>query len=471
MLTKSKFRNFKDCRNEFWLDHHFPPLPEEETLDYQLRRETGYQIESLARTLPIFAARDGFVVEFGKVFQTDNMYAKADIVVSESGSNRVAIYEVKSGTSVKEEYQLDLAFQCAAAKAAGFEVTGAYLIVVDNSYVFDGTINSEQLLKISDELENIAELIATVPVEVADALAFLAQPEPVAKLTDYCKTNKLNCRFILRHFPDIPEYNVSNLFKSGSKKLDALLEAGILNISDIPNDFKLTDREQRVVDFERAGVVAINRKEIGEVLSGLQYPLNFLDYETFNPAIPMFVGTKPYQQVVFQYSLHTIAEPGAEPVHSAHLSRNDGRHPVEEVIERLRENLDGRIGSIVVWNATFEATRHKDMALMYPQHAEFFEAVNSSMFDLATIFGKHLYMHPDFRGSSSIKNVLPVLCPELTYKGMDIADGLTASISWYHMATGRGTAEDREKIYRDLIEYCHLDTLAMVRIYQHLLTI
>ncbi|MBX7062700.1 MAG: DUF2779 domain-containing protein [Pyrinomonadaceae bacterium] len=468
-LTKSKFRRFADCKNEFWLDHHFPEQAEPDSLEYQLRRETGYEVERLARTLPIFADPDGTRVAFGKDFETDTLFAKADIIVTDPETGDIEIYEVKSGTKAKDDYKIDLAFQCFVAERSGYTVRNAYLIFINSQYLFDGELDVGLLLTVSDETESVRELRSMIESETANAIAWLAQDEPIVELLDYCG-EKLDCKAIRKAFADIPEFNVSHIFNAHSKKLDGLLSQGIIRITDIPADFAMTDRESAKVNVERTGNVYLERDSIKEVIQGLNYPLHFLDYESFNPAVPKFVNTRPYQQMVFQYSLHTIEKEGSELKHSFHLSRNDGRHPSEEIVERLYEDLNGRFGTVIIWSEGFEKTRNKELGEMFPDYAAFLEEVNAAVYDIRKIFSKQLYMHPRFRGRDSIKVVLPVLS-DLTYEGMAIADGLTASIKWYHAATGRGTPEEREKTFQDLEAYCHLDTLAMVRIYEHLLTI
>jgi hypothetical protein len=470
MLNKSNFKKFVECKNEFWLDHHFPGGKNEPSLDYLLRREAGYEVEGLARTRDAFVTRQEVTVEYGKEFQTDSLYAKADIVLTNDATGEIEIYEVKSGTKVKEEYQIDLTFQCIVAEKAGFSVKYGYLIILDNTYVFNGNLDVEMLLRISDETEYVEQNKDAVTGQIELAFAALEEAEPPASLTGYCKANKLGCRFILRHYPNIPEYNVSNLFNAGSNKLNSLLADEILNLTDIPAGFEMTAREAAIVEVERSGQPYIDRETIKGEIDGLTYPLNFLDYESFNPAVPKFADTRPYQQMVFQYSLHTMDEPDGDLRHSYHLSRNDGRHPTEEIVERLHEDLSGRTGTIIIWSEGFEKTRNTEMGEMFPDYAPFLAELNENVYDLRKIFSRRLYMHPRFRGKDSIKKVLPVIT-DLSYEGMGIADGLTASIKWYHAATGRGTLEDRNKTFQDLEAYCHLDTLAMVEIYRHLLTI
>jgi CRISPR/Cas system-associated exonuclease Cas4 (RecB family) len=470
MLTKSDFQRFLTCKNEFWLDHHFPEEKSEPSLEYQLRREAGYEVEGLARTLAAFKDRNDVTVDFGTEFQTDALYAKADIVLTDNVTGEIEIYEVKSGTKAKQEYQIDLTFQCVVAEKAGFNVRKGHLIFLDNSYVFNGELDVQSLLTSSDETEFISQNKGPIEQQIEIATAALDEAEPAASLNGYCKANKLGCRFILRHYPDIPEYNVSNLFNAGSKKLNSLLTDSILKITDIPADFDMTDREAAIVAVERSGQPSIDSATIRGEIDNLEFPLNFLDYESFNPAVPKFTSIHPYQQMVFQYSLHTMDELGGEIRHTYHLSRNDGRHPTEEIVERLYEDLNGRVGTIIIWSEGFETKRNTEMGEMFPDYVPLMNELNENVYDLRKVFSRRLYMHPGFRGRDSIKKVLPVITG-LSYEGMDIADGVTASIKWYHAATGRGTLEERNKTFQDLEAYCHLDTLAMVEIYRHLLTI
>ena len=140
--------------------------------------------------------------------------------------------------------------------------------------------------------------------------------------------------------------------------------------------------------------------------------------------------------------------------------------PAREIAEGLHADLSTNIGTIIVWNKGFEKMCTDQLALLYPEFCEFLQSINSAIFDLRTVFTKDLYMHPAFRGRTSIKSVLPVLCPDLRYDALEIGDGTTASIKWYHMATKRFDEDECNRIYDSLFDYCHLDTLAMVRIWE-----
>jgi hypothetical protein len=173
----------------------------------------------------------------------------------------------------------------------------------------------------------------------------------------------------------------------------------------------------------------------------------------------------------FQYSLHTIDYPGAAMRHNYFLSHGDD-DPPRAMAASLRQAMSGAIGTVFVWNESFEKTRNCEMAEMFPEFADFFKEVNDRMVDLMKIFSDNLYVHPDFKGRSSIKKVLPAICPEMSYASLGIGDGMTATISWYRAVKWEAMdAETRQKIFDDLEKYCELDTLAMVEIFKRLQTV
>jgi hypothetical protein len=182
----------------------------------------------------------------------------------------------------------------------------------------------------------------------------------------------------------------------------------------------------------------------------------------------MFDGYKPFDQMTFQYSLHVLKDKESDELEHYEFIETGQIDPIPNLIKSLKQNI-GDTGSIIVWNKSFEATQNKRMGEIYPEYAEFCENMNNRIFDLMEIFRDQLYADPKFKGSYSIKKVLPVLVPELTYEGMDIGDGATAMVNWNEMVYGDYLSDkEREKIRKDLLKYCELDTLAMVKIFEYL---
>ncbi|MGD9562945.1 MAG: DUF2779 domain-containing protein [Pyrinomonadaceae bacterium] len=463
MLTKNSYLEYLRCPQEFWLNFHHPAETEKElTLEQEDRRQAGFEVLQLAKKMSIFSGSNG-LVEFHRIFATEHIKTSTDITVTDRATRDLSIYEVKSGASVKDEHVDDVAFQKMAAEMLGHTVAKTYVITVDTAYTRNGEIDPDRLLKIHDVTSEVAAKHDETIKNTKAAIDHLkTQPGPELKL--HC-AEKLDCGFIRYHFADIPVYNVTHIARLKHEKCADLIGRGILDIRDVPADFPLTGNQRKQVEAARAAEPAIDRAGIRSELDSLTYPLHFLDYESFMHAVPKFDGTRPYQQMVFQYSLHTIEQPGAEPVHSFHLSRNDGAFPPREIAESLHQRLAGQLGTVVVWNASFERKRNEEMAVMFPDLADLFLEMNDNLFDLETIFSKGLYLHAGFLGKTSIKNVRPVLYPKASYRDLDIPDGTTAAIRWYQMAAKHVNAPEAQNIYDALCQYCHLDTLAMVEIF------
>ncbi len=196
-------------------------------------------------------------------------------------------------------------------------------------------------------------------------------------------------------------------------------------------------------------------------MSDLEYPIHFLDFETDNPAIPRFEGLHPYQQFPFQYSCHVLQQDGSVTHHE--YLHTDTSDPREQLLESLLIHISA-YGSVVVYRASTEGGVLKDLAISFLEHASILQSIIDRLWDQLVIFQKH-YMHPDFCGSNSLKNVLPVLVPSLCYEDLDVQDGLEAQAIWNLMLK---TTHEKEKsdMIKNLREYCKLDTLATVEIHK-----
>lgn len=465
VLTKNSYLEFLRCPREFWLHFHFPvEIDDDLTLQAKHLRQQGFEILQLAKKMRLFTTEADGLVEFGRIFSTEHITTSTDITVTDSATGEISIYEVKSGTRVKPEYIDDVAFQQMTVEMLGFTVRETFLVTVDTSYKRIGDIDPNRLLKIEDITEQTTNKQPETIAETRKAIEYL-NTQPAAELGIHCSA-KLDCDFIRHHFKEIPSYNVTHISRLSSAKCTELLGQAIIDIRDMPADFELTDRQRRQVEVARSPEPLIDRDAIRAELASLNYPLHFLDFESFSYPIPHFSGTRPYQQVVFQYSLHSILEPGAEPMHTYHLARNDGASPPREVAESLRDVMSGQLGTTVVWNASFEKARNSELGAMFPDLADFFDQLNESLYDLREIFSGELYQDAAFCGGTSLKDVQPVLYPDASYDLLAIGDGTTASIRWYQMISGKADSDESEQIYRSLCEYCRLDTYAMVKIFE-----
>lgn len=380
------------------------------------------------RSLPLRtqqALESGAQVLFQPRFEWNGFTCISDIV-SVVEDKTIDLYEIKSSTRVKPDHLYDLAFQKTVLEGNGFTVRNISVIHVNNQYVRAGDVNPKELTTFADVTDEVNEVALKTPeyMEAAKKAATLAEmPDPNPELA-----------------------------KLGSKAEWIKVYENIF-----PPEPKVWPEDIRPV---------INKQEIERFLGELQYPLYFFDYETMQRLVPYFDGQRPYQQVPFQYSLHIIHEPGGEVEHTEYLHR-DNLNPAPKVAVHLVKDL-GDTGSIITWNMAFETSVNKELARMYPEYAEQIMAINERVVDLMTPFKSKWYDDPRFEGSASIKKVLPVLVPELSYKVLGIQEGNTAQRLWMEAVLDGTREAEKQQILDDLIQYCKLDTLAMVEIYKKL---
>ena len=268
--------------------------------------------------------------------------------------------------------------------------------------------------------------------------------------------------------PKVPEYSVHDINRiGGSKKLFYdWIDRGIYQLEDIDNPEKLKGAKRAQYDAYITGKPLIDKEAIQKELSDLTFPLQFFDYEGYSSAIPHFNGFGAYEQVPFQYSLHTLHEDGTRE-HREYLITEPERDLTLPLVERMKKDFDD-VGTVISWYKSYESQRNDKLAELHPDHADFLIGLNDRMFDLMTIFSKNYYVDARFKGSASIKNVLPVIVPELTYKALGIQKGDQAVERWEKMIFGDIHPDEKKEIEKDLLEYCKLDTLAMVRIWEFL---
>ena len=219
------------------------------------------------------------------------------------------------------------------------------------------------------------------------------------------------------------------------------------------------------VESEVNGTTHIETDQIRGFVKELSYPLYFLDFETINPAVPIYDGSKPYQQLVFQYSLHIQETPTSELKHREYLA-DPNKDPRIGFIEQLINDC-GTIGDVLVYNISFERGKLNDLAEVFPIYSKAIKDIVIRLKDLMMPFQKKWYYTPEMKGSYSIKFVLPALVPELSYNELEIKEGGKASNTFLSMVNGSFKG-DEAKVRSQLLEYCKLDTYAMVKILERL---
>jgi hypothetical protein len=245
--------------------------------------------------------------------------------------------------------------------------------------------------------------------------------------------------------------------------LKELIDNNIFHLDKIPAHIKLTDIQQSQVDTYILNQVLVEKEKIKSEFDTLTFPLYFLDYETFPAAIPRFDGFSPYHQIPFQYSIDVVKSADSKPEHFEFLHTGSD-DPSRAFAESLQKHL-GTSGSIIVWHKGFECGRNDEIANRIPELKQFMYSLKGRIYDLEDIFRKQYYIHRDFRGGTSIKRILPVLVPELSYNELEIRDGGSAADTWNKIVSGSYSDAEKEKAEKDLKIYCGLDTYAMYSIW------
>ena len=306
--------------------------------------------------------------------------------------------------------------------------------------------------------------------EMDAALKYLSSEKEPAGHCDCINQSRNNhCTTFSYSNPDVPEYSVHDIARIGSskKKLQQLIEMNIFHIHEIPEEIEFTEIQKNQIQAHVLDKVLMEKELIAKELGDLSFPLYFLDYETCPAAVPRFDGYSPYNQIPFQYSLHKLNSPAdKEPEHFEFL-HTKADDPSRALAESLQKNI-GDKGTVIVWNKKFESQRNNEIGKRLPEFKSFMDSVNARIYDLMDIFSKQYYVHKDFKGSTSIKYVLPVLAPELTYKNLNIREGGTASQSWDKIALGSLPQKEKDQIAKDLLAYCERDTYAMYAIWREL---
>jgi hypothetical protein len=481
-LSKSQFTRGLQCHKSLWLLKNKPELRAEPDASLQARFDAGTEVGLLAQQLfpggealeyssgisrnismtqELIASGSSTLYE--ATFRHDNVLAMVDIL--RRGPDGWELYEVKSSTGTKDIFINDTAIQYYVAAGSGLRISRVFLVHLNNQYTRIGELDLHRLFAIADVTEPAQGRQADIPQQLAAMRQALAGNEPAIDIGPYC-TDPYECDFRPYCWKHIPKCSIFDIANLRNNRKFGLYYNGILHMGDIPPDFSLSDTMRIQVEAELTGRDFINTRTIREFVAAVVEPVGFLDFETFMEPVPSFDYQKPYQQIPFQYSLHILAK-GALSHHE--FLGEPGRDPRRSFIEKLL--ADARpCRTILVYNRAFEVARLQEMTTDYPELAEDIAAIIVRIVDLMTPFRNKDYYVKAMCGSHSIKYVLPALAPDLSYENLAIADGETAMLAYARLAKIHAAAE-RKKIRQDLLEYCGLDTLGMVRIWEKLLSV
>jgi hypothetical protein len=467
LLSKSKYLYGLQCLRYFWVSLHEKGRIPEIDLSTQHRFDQGHIVGQLAKKMfpsgidiPESDFKGGLnqtkeLIKLGKplfepAFMVGNLYSRADIL--EPVGDEWDIIEVKSGTKVKDINVEDVAFQKYVYELAGLKIRKCFLMHVNNQFVKDGEVNPEKFFtkeditasvdEITDVKERIARMIEVMKSDIC----------PDVKISKDC-ADPYGCPLEDECWGFLPESSVFDLYNIRKKKAFELFEDGVINLTDASPEL-LNDKQGIQHACEVNGKVHVDNAGLKKFLDSLVSPVYYLDFETFSSAVPLLEGTRPYQQIPFQWSLHV----GSEHYEFLASSKED---PRLEFLSSLKKVL-GSSGSIVTYNQSFEIGRLREMAAVYPEYKDWVESVVVRVVDLIVPFRQFHYYNPKQKGACGLKSVLPALVGK-DYSHLEISDGGTASLSYLNMIYNDG-----EDVREDLLKYCCLDTEGMVWIVEEL---
>ena len=498
-LSKSKYCNFWQCPKMAWLNKYKPEEKTEDSgLDAVLTRGnevgdlamglfgdfvevTAYSEDKLDLHAMIKRTKEeidkGTEVICEASFSYNGLYCAVDILKKEDDG--YAIYEVKSSSDGEEEpepkavYVADISYQKYVLENCGINVTGTNLVTLNKDYVREDELDIQKLFLIINVDDRVRDEIANVEPNLAKAEIVLNDAhEPDYDLADRCH-DPYDCQFWNYCTRNLPEKNVFSLYRMPFKKKIDLYRKGIIDYKDLLICEDITNKTQiRQMEFSLQDKgTYVESDNIRDFLKNLSYPLYFLDFETMQPAVPQFKGTKPYQQIPFQYSLHYIEKEGGELKHKEFLAVS-GEDPRRAIAEALCRDIPMNVCT-TAYNKSFECTRLKELAGTYPDLSEHLLNILDHIVDLLIPFQSGYYYNKAMGGSFSIKSVLPAIFPndpELDYHNLEGVHNGSDAMNIFPKIQFM-EPEEQERARRNLLKYCELDTYAMVKVWQELVRV
>ncbi len=486
-LSKSKIIAYRQCPKRLWLEIHKPELRDDSASEMVFA--IGNQVGDLARTI-YDPNRTGVTIDVGVLGHTEALARSADLLANtrfpvfeagvsiggalayadvmlpdeKDGKPAWKMIEVKASTGIKDYQRDDIAVQAFIATSAGIYLSSVSLAHIDNSFVYPGGGNYQGLLKEND-------LTAEAIVRENEVKEWINGAQAVAALTDEPETptgphcnSPFPCGFADYCNRDkvYPKFPLSSLPRLHYRRREQIQAAGHEDLRDVPDEF-LGAIQNRVKQCSITGETYFDAVGAAADLAPYGFPAYFLDFETAMFAVPIWKGTRPYQQQPFQFSLHILAESG-DLRHHGFLDLS-GEDPSRACAQSL-VNLCGTLGPVFAYSAGFECRVMRELAARFSEYAAALESIIKRVVDLLPI-ARNRYYHPSQHGSWSLKAVLPAAIPELSYSQLEgVQDGGMAVTAFMEAIDPATSTERKEELRKKLATYCELDTLAMMRLWQ-----
>jgi hypothetical protein len=474
LLSKSKYVTGLQCPKLLWVLVHEPKrIPETDTVT-QYMFDQGHLVGEYAKKLfpdgtdiphddfmGNIATTRKLLAERRPLFEAGILagaiYSRLDIL-NPLGEDEWEIIEIKSGTSAKDVYVDDVSFQKYCCGKAGLEIGACKLGFINNQNVRQGAIDPHKLFILEDVSARVEEASEGMEERIRGLLAAISNKTcPGAAIGPHCLA-PYECPLRAECWGLLPENSVFDL-RGGKTAQFSLYEQGIMSIEDIPDSIVLSRQQRIQKECVMTGNVHVDKEEIGRFLDKLEYPLYYLDFETFGPAIPLYDGTRPYQDIPFQFSLHVVEDPASGPVHYSFLG--DGTDDPRPQLLRELQRVLGSEGSIIAYNAGFEEAILKGLAEAFPGYTDWLAGILPRMVDLLHPFTNFHYYNASQKDTASLKRVLPAVTGK-SYDDLGIGAGMDASIAYGRLVCGSAAEEETTSIRANLLQYCGLDTEGMI---------
>ena len=491
LISKTIFLDYLSCPKNAWFLLYKPEFEEfKMTEALQNRLEQGNEVEAYARKLKSFAGMvevkskgseaqkeiDALIAKkvpaiHQATFISDGYIIRCDVLKWNAETVKWDLYEIKATNSLhisgERDHLSDVAFQSVVLESCGIPLGRTYVVHLNKEYIRKGPIDIESLFIQNDCTPKVDARKKTIVSEMKEAKKYLNQEkEPKDGCNCHYHGRSSHCATFSRSHPEIPEYSIHDLAYIGksANKLKELVKQGLYNLHEIEDVSTFTDRQQNQIFVEKAKDPIIVNKEIENILNGYAYPLYFLDYETFAPAVPVYDGYSPYQRIPIQFSLHYIEGRGGSLKHIDYV-HEDNSDPADVIAKHLTDSIDP-LGTVLAWNVGFERSVTNELASRIPKYGKELQRICTQMQDQMDVFTNQYYVHKGFKGSAAIEAVMNVLLPDMTYDHLPYTGEAVGFVWWKDIvATTASTTERTEKV-RLIREYCKQDTLVMVGIFK-----
>ncbi len=401
----------------------------------------------------------GVEVIYEAAFQYEQILAILDILVKKDG--KWYAFEVKSSVKISNTYLLDASLQYWVITNAGIVLEDFSLVTLNSQYVKNEELNIQDLFAKTSVLKDVLkkqEFINEKAPELKTVALSAAMPD--ISIGEQC-FSPYNCDFIGTCWKNIPKGSVFEISGLSKAEQFALYASGIRLMDEIPSKNALDKNVNIHLKSLKADEVYLEKDKLNDFISKLKYPLFFMDFETFMPAIPLYEGTKPYQHIPFQYSIHLYEKEGSDLQYFEFLAEQ-GKDPRMAFLKNLLEHLKGA-EVILVYDALMERNVLNSLKKTFPEFSGDIDLVLNKLLDLMQVFQERMFYHPLMKNSHSIKNVLPALVPGLGYENLSISSGSIAMIAFEKLQNEQDMFKALE-VREQLSEYCKLDTFAMVKL-------